>query len=135
MKTKICTKCGKEKSIEDFHWRNKEKGTRRSECKECHNNHMKKDYIKKKDFVNVAKECGCQKCGYNKCLDALEFHHINPAEKDYAIAQMTHDHRTQEQIENELKKCIVLCANCHREFHYLERTENISLDTYLSRLS
>ena len=76
METKICTKCGKEKSIEDFHWRNKEKGTRRSECKECHNNHMKKDYIKKKDFVNVAKECGCQKCGYNKCLDALEFHHI-----------------------------------------------------------
>ena len=40
--TKICTKCGKEKSLEDFHWRNKAQGTHRSECKECHNNHMKK---------------------------------------------------------------------------------------------
>lgn len=34
--TKICTKCGKELPIEEFNWRNKVKGTRRSECKYCH---------------------------------------------------------------------------------------------------
>ena len=42
METKVCTKCGKELPIEEFNWRNKSKGTRRSECKYCHSAFMKK---------------------------------------------------------------------------------------------
>ena len=41
METKICTKCGLEKPLDDFSWRNKSKGTKRSECKVCQSSYMK----------------------------------------------------------------------------------------------
>ena len=57
----------------------------------------------------------CSKCGYNKCSDALEFHH-HDGRKDFGISQdgLT---RSWERIEKELKRCILICANCHREEH------------------
>ena len=62
METKICTKCKKELPIEDFNWRSKEKGTRRSECKYCHTEFMKKIYEDKKEFVaNIKSQLKCQK--------------------------------------------------------------------------
>lgn len=41
METKICSKCGRELPIDQFNWRNKAKGTRRADCKECHSGYMK----------------------------------------------------------------------------------------------
>jgi hypothetical protein len=57
----------------------------------------------------------CQICGYNKSLSALEFHHINPNQKDFTISSMKI--MNWEKIKNEAKKCILVCANCHREIH------------------
>jgi hypothetical protein len=57
----------------------------------------------------------CVICGYNKCLSALEFHHTNPQEKEGY-----NSHWTFERNKNELNKCILLCANCHRETHEAE---------------
>lgn len=57
----------------------------------------------------------CVICGYDKCQQALEVHHIDPKEKDFTIAANTN--RAYEQISNEIKKCVLLCANCHREVH------------------
>ena len=54
---------------------------------------------------------GCLLCGYNKCLAALEFHHINPHEKSFNISSKDYFW----QIERELEKVVLLCANCHRE--------------------
>jgi len=61
----------------------------------------------------------CQICGYNKSIAALDFHHVNPLEKDKSIKNLICGSWTK--IENELKKCILLCANCHREHHYNEK--------------
>lgn len=58
----------------------------------------------------------CQKCGYNKYIGALEFHHLDPAQKDFGISEKGHT-RSWEKIKNELDKCILVCANCHREIH------------------
>jgi len=58
----------------------------------------------------------CINCGYNKCLAALEFHHIDPTQKDFALSNDGHT-RSWEEIKNELDKCILVCANCHREIH------------------
>ena len=82
METKICTKCKRELSLDDFHWRNKKAGTKRSECKECHNKQVKERYSQNKDIINSLKEkqC-CVKCGYNKCVAALDYHHTDETKK------------------------------------------------------
>lgn len=53
----------------------------------------------------------CSKCGYNECLSALQFHHINPKTKAFSISG-SHC-RSMSRVKKELNKCIVLCANCH----------------------
>lgn len=58
----------------------------------------------------------CAICGYSKCLKALEFHHHNPNGKDFGISEKGYT-RSWEKVKNELDKCIILCANCHREIH------------------
>ena len=58
----------------------------------------------------------CEKCGYNKCPAVFEFHHLDPKQKDFSIAKNGHS-RSWERVKNELDKCILLCANCHRELH------------------
>jgi hypothetical protein len=58
----------------------------------------------------------CEICGYSKCLDALEFHHLDNLKKDFGISAKGYT-RSWERVKNELKKCRLLCANCHREIH------------------
>ncbi|MGL5831482.1 MAG: hypothetical protein ACRCZE_05045 [Candidatus Altimarinota bacterium] len=55
----------------------------------------------------------CQLCGYNKCLDALEFHHHLKI-KNFGISQKGYT-RSWEKVKAELDLCQLLCANCHRE--------------------
>ena len=86
----------------------------RSCCYECmpEGTQLKRgDFLAKIKFFRGG--C-CERCGYNKCIKALEFHHLDPSKKDFTISN---DHfRLKEAIE-ESKKCILLCANCHRELH------------------
>jgi predicted HNH restriction endonuclease len=56
-------------------------------------------------------------CGYSKCESALEFHHLNPNEKDFNISSIRQLSNFTEKIKNELDKCILVCSNCHREIH------------------
>ena len=57
----------------------------------------------------------CNICGYDKCITALELHHLNPLEKEFTFSANTN--RAWEHIEKELPKTILVCANCHREIH------------------
>ena len=57
----------------------------------------------------------CQICGYDKCQQALEFHHIDPNTKAFGIQENCN--RSWETVKAEIKKCALLCANCHREVH------------------
>lgn len=128
METKICTKCGKTLPIDQFNWRNKSKGTRRSECKFCHSKYMKEKYQEKKQIINNLKQqqC-CVKCGDNRPY-VLDYHHLDPNIKDMNVSRMLSNRSNINDVKQEINKCIVLCANCHREFHYL----NISIDEYLA---
>jgi hypothetical protein len=56
----------------------------------------------------------CIKCGYNKCIKALEFHHLDPLKKDFTISN---DGFKLKEAVIESKKCILICSNCHRELH------------------
>jgi hypothetical protein len=56
----------------------------------------------------------CEVCGYSKCARALEFHHTNPNEKDFAISGKS---LSFDKLKNEVDKCLLVCANCHCEIH------------------
>lgn len=71
----------------------------------------------------------CKKCGYNKCIEALEFHHINPEEKEYGLCNTV---LSFERLKKEADKCVLLCSNCHREFHYLNRLNNLKTEEYVN---
>jgi len=70
------------------------------------------------EIVNNEKSSrGCQKCGYNKSPFALDFHHLNKKTKN--VSYWFKSSYTQlKKIKKEWKKCIVLCANCHRIEHH-----------------
>lgn len=58
----------------------------------------------------------CEKCGYNKCLEALDFHHTDPSQKDFILSDRNLI-LSWIDIKKELDKCMLVCANCHREIH------------------
>lgn len=69
----------------------------------------------------------CQICGFDLFPDALEFHHEDPNQKDYGLASKGTCHDIEADL-NEVKKCFLLCANCHRGVHsgyYNTPTEHI----------
>jgi hypothetical protein len=58
----------------------------------------------------------CQICGYDRCHEALEFHHLDETGKDFGISNKGYT-RSWSRIKQEIEKCLLLCANCHREVH------------------
>lgn len=68
----------------------------------------------KRDAITLLGGC-CSKCGYKKCDAALEFHHTDPTKKDFAIGNAYV--KSWAKIKAEVEKCILVCANCHREIH------------------
>ncbi len=58
----------------------------------------------------------CERCGYSKSIKALEFHHRNPSRKDFSIAGAGST-KNFDKAKLEVDKCILVCANCHREIH------------------
>ena len=61
----------------------------------------------------------CQICGYKKCIDALEFHHIDESTKKAKPSHVIM-RWSWERAKEELDKCMLVCANCHREIHAKE---------------
>jgi hypothetical protein len=100
----------------------KPKQSRKVIEKRYYEKHKKELYRNKKKRVNertkeFKKRLGgeCSKCGYKKCLPALEFHH-NSGDKEGNVSHLIKDFSKQKALK-EIKKCILLCANCHREVH------------------
>jgi hypothetical protein len=58
----------------------------------------------------------CSLCNYNRCEAALDFHHIDEKTKNFGLSQSGLT-RSWERTKEELNKCVLLCANCHREIH------------------
>ena len=56
----------------------------------------------------------CQLCGYDKYQGALDLHHTDRKQKEFSISDKGHS-RSWERVKKELDKCILVCANCHRE--------------------
>lgn len=131
---KECCICKETKSLDEFSWRNKAKGQKSKECKECHakirakyyerNKSSEISYVsqRRKELSKWLKEyksnLKCNRCGEDHPA-TLEFHHINPAEKEVAISQVIRVKGWSiDRIMEEVNKCEVLCCNCHRKEHW-----------------
>lgn len=104
-----CNKCG-ETDVAKFL-----KG-RWHTCKKCRANLATERHRKLKRKAVAYKGGECELCGYKKCLGALDFHHLNPEEKD--LKWRTMRSWTFEKVKQELDKCMLVCKNCHAEIHY-----------------
>ena len=58
----------------------------------------------------------CEICGYDQCIESLDFHHRDKTNKDFSISSKGYT-RSWNRVMEELDKCIIVCANCHRELH------------------
>lgn len=132
MKTKVCSKCKKRKSIKQYNFKIKAKNIRQSACKLCtrkeyttHYNIIdnKKRIVKKigirnekfhQKFLEFKKTFSCKLCPEKEPC-CLEFHHLNPKQKDFNLSH--HRNYGWKRILKEIKKCVCLCSNCHKKVH------------------
>ena len=70
---------------------------------------------------------GCVCCGYNRCISALEFHHLNPKNKSFGLDVTKIGQINYDSFKKEAEKCVILCSNCHRKVH----AGIINLEDYL----
>lgn len=141
METKICTICKTDfpKDREHFHIRKTKNGiTFQNHCKQCHAEYRKKHYGENRErYIDKAKEykadvvkwyknyrenLSCSQCGEKRHW-VLDFHHSDPSEKEFNISTYVSG-SSKSKLLKEINKCIVLCANCHRDLHYKEKQAN-----------
>jgi len=101
--TKQCTDCGRK-----FKW------TKNNVCSTCRTFKRRNE-----QRIRAIEYCGgkCKNCGHED-TDVLTFHHKNPKTKKFALCN--HWHKAWSTILKEIKKCELLCANCHIKLHRKE---------------
>ena len=139
---KKCTDCRLPQELENFSF-DKSRNRYLSVCKKCssirtenyrQNNkdkwrdQSKTHFQKRKKAIDGWKKEGCKKCG-DKREYVIDAHHTDPNIKTFSIGDTR---RGINIVLNELKKCIPLCSNCHREFHYLEKTKGLTINQYVN---
>ena len=128
---KICTKCGKDLSIKDFHKNKTKNDGLQAWCKTCKSKlsseryKNKTEHIKKlmrlrktriQNFIrNYKSSRQCEICG-TKGYWKLVFHH--PDKKEYNIAEAPRLGYSIKRILKEIKKCMIVCHNCHADIHH-----------------
>jgi len=143
---RYCKKCDSHKpqTIEYWHKRKSRKDGWEFYCKECVQKTTLANYNKNKEKWNKTtrknkklqrqrineykNSLNCLKCGESRNW-LLDFHHKDPNQKDFQISQG--ERYGWEKVKKEIEKCIVLCSNCHRDFHYQEKEKQITIQQYL----
>ena len=128
---KLCTKCKTEKDVSEFYKRSAAKDGLHCHCKDCVN-----QYDKQRDKSKLARKN--RKCRNNKkewfrelkstlkcsmCSEdhpaTLDFHHKDANSKDKDVSFLAARSYSKQRVLEEISKCIILCANCHRKLHSL----------------
>lgn len=82
---------------------------------------VKDNRHRKKEVLVEYKGGKCQICGYDRCIQALDFHHLNPDEKDFSLSSSS---KSLDELKKEADKCILVCSNCHRDDRIRSLTAN-----------
>lgn len=129
---KTCNKCKKEQQLDQFHTDTGSPDGKFYTCKTCRKVQDRKRYFSsnKKEIIQqrenkikyflyrYKKFCKCYICKEDDPV-CLEFHHINPDEKEFNISCIKYFGR--ERLKKEIKKCKVICSNCHRKLHAYDK--------------
>jgi 5-methylcytosine-specific restriction endonuclease McrA len=83
-------------------------------CLKCRSKAVTKRRRRVKQILVDEAGGACQACGYDRCVAALEFHHLVPAEKSFSLSHRGVT-RSLAKARSEATKCVLLCANCHAE--------------------
>lgn len=120
---KFCPKCKIVLSIDKFSFSKSKKGFL-PYCKSCYSEYVYNRYRDFKQCCVDYKGGKCEKCGYDKCLAAMEFHHLDKNTKDFEIGKLrfTSWWKNKDFVIRELDKCQLLCSNCHKEEHSLRES-------------
>ena len=126
---KVCSTCKVNKTLGEFYWQNKSRGNKDAACKVCRTIQKKKyrkenpegyrlyeikiRYKNRQGILEYMLEHPCIICGEDDPV-VLEFDHRNPSEKCFTISDACSQKMRLDKIMLEVKKCDVLCANCHR---------------------
>ena len=135
---KICSKCGIIKNESEYFFKNRQTGKLHAQCKQCYREHRLQYYKRhyetyKEHYRTRAKERRvilrtefrtnmlrylvgktCEFCGETD-IRTFEFDHISPHEKIFGIARSVSLGYSWNEVEKEIKKCRLLCANCHKK--------------------
>jgi hypothetical protein len=109
---KRCAKCNLEKPVSDFFI---SKSKISYYCRECHQIVVLERIRNNKLYAVKYLGGKCIRCGYNSCVDALDFHHREPSKKEGKMTRVLR--RSFKNIKKELDKCDLVCCRCHREIH------------------
>lgn len=88
-------------------------------CKQCYSQERQRRTNRNRTSIITRMGGKCNNCGYDKCEAALELHHLDPSVKDAATTKHLRHITDETRLLQELSKCVLLCANCHREAHHL----------------
>ena len=131
--SKVCTKCKTLKSTLEFDNDATKRDGKRSHCRECRKKYAN-EYAKRPEVIKrtaaynsnynatknknrrekinkIKQRFGCIDCGYNEHPVALHFDHIDPSKKAYSVSEMYR--HSLKNIFDEIRKCVIRCANCH----------------------
>lgn len=141
-----CRICQHDKTPDCFGNNKNKPSGKNSFCKDCKKDIDKVSYKKRKisilnqkrdkrkefqeQYNDFKSSLGCAKCGEDKHY-MLDFHHTDRADKGYNIGLRAWGVLSMELLKQEIEKCVVLCSNDHREFHYLQKNNGISIREYL----
>jgi len=100
-----------------------------SRCKNLCSNNKHQNYVaqqqrgieRKKEFVKLLGG-KCEICSYDKNLSALCFHHLDSSKKEQQLTIRELSNNSMNTLLKELKKCKLLCHNCHMEVHYSQHS-------------
>ena len=132
MKTKICSKCKIEMDITNFNFKKNRSGESKTQpyCKYCQTKYKSEYYQKNKQkligyanqrknkfksdfYTEILLKSKCETCG-EQAPECLDFHHINPKNKKHSISKLRAG-GSMDLLKKEIKKCKILCSNCHRK--------------------
>lgn len=130
---KFCKCCNQNKQFSEFNISNSKKDGLQTYCRTCSRERHRKDYLLKESRRNSVKEsrdnhrkinnklvnryksfCGCKFCGLKEVV-CLDLHHLDPSLKEENVSVLVSYSRTR--LKDEIRKCIVVCSNCHRKIH------------------